>query len=265
MIAGKLIAGALGLMAGGWPGLVIGALLGHVFDRALGKTLGLASPENLRRIQESFFTVTFQLSGFLAKADGRVSEQEIAHTEQLFSQLGLSAVQRQRAIALFREGTSEGFQPEPAVRDFLSVCGGQRQVLQTLFLFLISLAHADGELEPTEHAALVRIAGLTGLSREDLEALLEMVRAQGRFQGGSASGSTPDPDSLAAAYSLLGASASDSDRDLKRAYRKRMSENHPDKLIAKGVPQEMIELATQRSQDIQAAYELIRKDRGIRR
>jgi DnaJ like chaperone protein len=262
MIYGKIVGGLLGLLVGGIVGLVIGVLIGHSFDKGLAKTLKFGSPENIERIKTSFFETTFLLSGYLAKADGRVSKQEIEHTEQIFTQMGLSAAQRQRAIELFRQGSASDFQVEPTVSAFIQTSGPRRQLQQTMMLFLISVALADHKIDPAEHDALARIATLMGLGIAQLEQLLRMAQAQEHFHGKG--GFTAQPGtSLDDAYAALGISSGVSDKDLKRAYRKRMSENHPDKLIAKGVPEDMIKLATERSQEIQAAYEMIRNSRGI--
>ena len=265
MVFGKVIGGLLGLIVGGVFGLVLGALIGHMFDRGLGSAMHFASPENLKRIQTSFFRTTFLLSGHLAKADGKISQQEIQHTEQLFNQLGLSAQQRREAIALFKEGAAPGFDLDTVIAEYLEVCGRQPQLRQTLLLFLISLAHADQTLEPAEHALLSRIAGELGLAASTLEQLVQMAQAQTRFHQGSSGGATAgSASSLEQAYAALGVQSDVSDRDLKRAYRKLMSENHPDKLIARGVPESMIKIATERSQEISTAYEQIRKHRGTR-
>lgn len=263
MFFGKIIGGLLGLLTGGVIGAIIGLLVGHAFDRGLMKALLFASPQNIQRIKTSFFETTFLLSGFLAKADGRISQSEIDHTEQLIAQMGLNAAQRKEAIELFRRGAAPDFDPEKAVRAFVNTCGPQRQLQQTLLFFLVSLAHADQALGPPEHAALVRIAGLMGLGATRLEQLLRMAQAQEHFHQGSEYSATATSNSLGDAYTALGVETSVSDKELKRAYRKLMSENHPDKLIAKGVPEGMVKLATERSQEIQAAYELIRKHRGL--
>ena len=258
MIFGKVIGGLIGLAAGGVVGLIFGLMIGHAFDRSLGKALLFGSPENIERIKESFFETTFLLSGYVAKADGRISKSEIDHTEQFITQMSLSGEQRQRAIDLFRRGAAAEFELEPIVVGFLETCGPQRQLQQTLLLFLISLAQVDQGMEPAEHAALVRIAGLMGLGAAQLELLLRMARAQDQFhrQGepSSASGNNLD-----AAYTALGVERDIGDKELKQAYRRLMSEHHPDKLIAKGVPEDMIKMATTRAQEIQAAYEVIKK------
>lgn len=264
MIFGKLIGGFLGFLVAGIVGLVIGVVVGHAFDRGLVQTLRFSSPENLERIKTSFFETTFLLSGHLAKADGVISRQEVDHTEQLIAQMGLNADQRRRAIELFRQGSATDFDLEATVSGFLQVCGPQRQLQQTLLLFLISLALADHIIEPAEHAALVRIASLLGMGSAQLEQLLRMAQAQEHFHGESGFSAQPGT-SLEDAYQALGVSGDVNDKELKRAYRKLMSENHPDKLIAKGVPEDMVKLATERSQEIQAAYEMVRKQRGIKR
>lgn len=264
MFYGKVIGGLIGLMAAGIVGLVIGVAVGHAFDRGLIATFRFGSPENIERIKASFFETTFLLSGFVAKADGRVSEQEVEHTELIFQHMNLDQAQRKRAIDLFRQGAAAEFEPRPVISDFLLACGPQRQLQQTLLLFLISVALADQKLEPTEKAALERIAVMMGFGSGRLEQLLRMAQAQEHFHGEDGYVAQPGT-SLEDAYAALGVEKSATDRELKQAYRRRMSENHPDKLIARGVPEDMIKLATERSQEIQAAYEMIKRTRPTMR
>mgnify|MGYP001812082936 FL=1 len=264
MFYGKLIGGLIGLLVAGVFGLVLGVFVGHLFDRGLAHSMGFGSPENIARIRRSFFETTFLLSGYLAKADGRISQQEIDHTEAIISQMGLGTDQRQRAIELFRHGAAPDFQVETAVSAFLETCGPQRQLQQTILFFLVSLALADQRLAPAERDALGLIAELLGFGQARLEQLLRMAQAQEHFHGEQ--GFSPQPGtSLEDAYDALGVTPEVGDKDLKRAYRKLMSENHPDKLIAQGVPEDMVKLATERSQEIQAAYEMVKNARGSAR
>lgn len=264
MFYGKLIGGIIGLLVAGPFGLILGIFVGHLFDSGLVKTLRYASPANIARIKSSFFETTFLLSGYLAKADGRISQQEVDHTEMVISQMGLSTEQRQRAIDLFKRGATADFQLEPAVSSFIEVVGQQKQIQQTLLFFLISLALADHEIQQVEHDALQRIATLLGFSPAQLAQMLRMAQAQENFHssaGGGSFGAQPGT-SLDDAYDAMGVSKDVDDKALKRAYRKLMSENHPDKLIAQGVPEDMVKIATERSQEIQAAYEMIKKSRA---
>lgn len=261
MFYGKIIGGILGLLVLGPIGLIIGLFVGHLFDNGLVQTLKFASPENIARIKQSFFETTFLLSGYMAKADGRISQQEVDHTEAIISQMGLDATQRKRAIELFQQGASAGFQAEATIAEFMQASRGQRQLCQTLLFFLISLALADHKIEQVERDALSRLAVQLGFTQAQLEQMLRMAQAQGHFHGSSGYGAQPGT-SLEDAYEALGVSKDVDDKALKRAYRKLMSENHPDKLIAQGVPEDMIKLATERSQEIQAAYEMIKKSRA---
>ena len=263
MIFGKIVAGLLGLLLYGPLGGLLGLVLGHWFDRGLQHSLGFASPGHLARVQESFFKTSFLLLGLVAKADGRVSEAEVAHTEDIMRQLGLGEEQRRAAITLFKQGATKEFQPQPVVSGFNEVCRGQKQLQQTLLVFLVSLALADGHLHAAEQQALEMVAGYMGFSARDFARLVRMIEAQRHFHG-SAAGSVPEKDQLGDAYLALGVDADASDREVKKAYRRLMSQNHPDKLIARGVPEEMVKMATEQSQEILAAYELIKKSRGIR-
>lgn len=264
MFYGKLIGGLLGLITLGPLGLIIGLFVGHLFDKGLWQAMKFASPQNIARIKDSFFQTTFLVSGYVAKADGRVSEQEVAHTEAVFNQMGLSPEQRKRAIEFFKRGASADFQLEPTISSFVETCRGQRQLCQTLLFFLISLALADHQIDEAEHTALQRIATLLGFTPAELEQFLRMAQAQDHFQGSAAGGGAQPGTSLKDAYTALGVSPDDDDKVIKRAYRKLMSENHPDKLIAQGVPEDMVKLATERSQEIQAAYEMVKKSRGMK-
>lgn len=267
--AGKLIAGVLGFLVLGPVGLLFGLAIGHAFDRGLWQALQAASPDALARVQRQFFDTTFTLLGYVAKSDGRVSEAEIAQAESLFRQLRLNPAQRQAAILRFKQGADTGFDPAQTVAAFAQAVGPRRQLQHTLFAFLASMALADGEVHQPERDALHRIAALLSMPAAEVDRLVAMIAAQARFhQGrgaGSGGGARMEPrNRLADAYQALGIEASVSDADVKKAYRRLMSENHPDRLIAKGVPDEMVKLATERSQEISAAYQVIREARGFK-
>jgi DnaJ like chaperone protein len=260
MFVGKLVAGGLGLLVAGFPGLLFGLVLGHLFDRGLASVLGLGGA-GLGDVREKFFRTIFLLMGYIAKSDGRVSEEEVQHTEALFRQLGLGDEQRHDAILLFKDGAEPAFSPEDVIQAFLMAGGAHPALKQTLMMFLVALALADRQLHSGEQAALQRIGGLLGYSPQTVDEFLRMATAQEQFH--SQPGADSSAPTLADAYAALGVEASVSDGELKRAYRKLMSQNHPDKLSSRGVPEDMLKLATEKSQEIQAAYELIRKQRGL--
>lgn len=259
---GKIVGGLLGLLVAGIPGLVIGILAGHWFDRGLAHNLRMVSPARLAAARDTFFSVSFELLGHIAKADGRISEAEIAQAEILMKQLGIGGDQRDLAIGRFKAGAEPGFDVAAAVARFNRDCAGPRQIAHTLLLFLLGMALADGEISPSERQALDKVAQLLGYSAVELQQLLEMFEAQAHFHDFRPGDRPAAADQIADAYRALGVDASCSDRELKRAYRKLMSEHHPDKLIAQGVPESMLKVATEKSQEIQAAYELVKKSRG---
>ncbi len=256
---GKLIGALIGWLVLGPVGVVLGLLLGHVADKAhiVRQMIGPA----LEGTRGAFFQTTFMLMGHVAKCDGRISEQEIAVTEQLMARMGLGADHRQEAIALFKQGAAEGFDIEAQLGVFMASCGNHPNLRQMLLVFLFSTAIADGTMSTPEHDLLAQIAARVGFSPAAFEQLLRMFSAQEHFSG--AGGATPNTRSLADAYAALGVEESASDRDVKQAWRRLMSQYHPDKLIAEGMPEDMVKMATERTQEIQNAWEQVRKARGI--
>lgn len=256
---GKLIGAVIGYVTLGAFGLVLGLFLGHLAD-AVHRVRRLFGPA-LQAVQGAFFETTFTLMGRVAKCDGRISEHEIAVTEQLMVRMGLSADHRQQAIGFFKRGAAPDFDVDGQLDAFMVACSSHPNLRQMLLVFLFSTAFADGSVSDPEHELLRRVAARIGYSGGAFEQLFAMFRAQERFSGAPG---TPEPErSLADAYAALGIPDSASDREAKHAYRKLMSQYHPDKLIAEGMPEDMVKMATERTQEIQNAWEQIRSARGI--
>ncbi len=255
----KLIGIAAGYYFFGWWGVLFGFLLGAVIDRIRAFGQGAMNPLRNAIRQAVFLETLFISMGKLAKADGRVSEEEIAHVEQFMQKLGMTETHRQQAIALFKKGATPDFDIEPTYKKFMSVCGHTRNLKEMLLIYLIVLAFADGQLHPEEEKLLGQIAGHLGYGPETFKRLMDMVLNQTHFAGGKVTTEAALED----AYKALGVTKDSTDAEIKRAYRKLMSQYHPDKLIGQGMPEDMIAMATEQAKDIQIAYDLIKKHRNL--
>lgn len=261
---GRFIGAFVGFVFGGFIGAILGFFVGGWFAKGWRQFQQSESPEALAAVQKNFFETTFILIGYLAKADGRVSEEEIKQTEHLMAEMGLKADQKREAIRLFKIGSVPNFQPEETLQNFKSLCGHRPQLAKMLVVYLIHTALADGTLDPKEEIALKKVAEGLSFSSFAFEQMLRMLKAQGAFAGSGgnySTGGVTQADELANAYAALGMSSDATDKELKKAYRKLMSEYHPDKLMGQGVPDHVLKAATERSQEVQAAYDVIKRSR----
>ena len=259
------------MLAGGPVGAAIGVVLGHTFDasaashsvRRPGSTGGAGM--GAAQIGERFFRTTFHVMGHVAKADGRVSEQEIQAARAVMSDLRLTPEQVQVAIGCFTAGKAAQFELGPALDALFRACGGRPDLMRAFVEIQMRAALAGNDLQPAARTLLQNIAarvGLGGIEFAHIEAVLRMRRTGYAGAAGSATG--VDRESrLAQAYKVLECSAQNSNEELSLAYRRQLSRHHPDKLKANGLPDSMIEHAKERTQQIIEAWELVRERRGI--
>lgn len=267
---GKVAGGAFGFAMGGPIGAIIGAVVGHQLDQGLRKAaehdaLGYSGTNNQERMQTVFFTTVFSVMGHLAKADGRVSETEIQMARSFMQQMNLDEQQKKFAIELFQQGKKPDFQLEDVIDQFREECGRNRTLKQMFIEILLYAAYADGHVHTAERHILTRICNRLGFSPAQFAVIEGMVKAQHAFHGRNGrEPARPRADLLSEAYQALGISETASESEIKKAYRRQMSQHHPDKLVAKGLPEEMIKLANEKTGEIKAAYETIRKARGFK-
>ena len=257
------------MMAGGPLGAALGVVLGHQFDASSGARIasrsGAGGDASAAQIGERFFRTTFQVMGHVAKADGRVSEQEIQAARAVMSQLRLTPEQVRVAIACFTEGKTPPFAVAGALNALYGACGGRPDLMRAFMEIQMRAALAGNDLQPAARAVLQNIAQRLGLGAYEfahIEAVLRMRRG-GNASGNGASVGMDDQARLTEAYKVLECTPQNSNEELSLAYRRQLSRHHPDKLKANGLPDSMIEHAKQRTQQIIEAWELVRERRGI--
>jgi len=252
-----VIGALLGALFGGVGGLFIGAAAGY----AAGVLLRRSVIGGLRVVQSQLIDSTFAIMGALCKADSVVTRDEIDAVERIFTMLRLQGAQREEAKAAFNRGKQPGFDLDAAVDRFARVSRRRAPLIQLFLQLQVMAVAADGKVDPAEHQMLVRIARRLGLREQDVAQLEALLRAGAA--GPSARGAPPAGDRLADAYAALGVSPDASPAEIKRAYRRLISQNHPDKLAARGLPESMRAVAEERSREINAAYDLIKSARGM--
>ena len=252
-----IVLGAIiGAIFGSLPGAIIGGLIGY----GAGIALRHSVVGGLRVVQSTLIDSTFSVMGALCKADKVVTRDEIQAVERAFEMFKLNDAQREQAKAAFTRGKQPDFDLDAAVDDFARISRGRGPLVQLFLQLQLMAVGADGQIHPAEHAMLVRVARRLGLQESDVSQLEALLRAA--TGGPSAAGAPPPKDRLADAYAALGVTPNSSAADIKRAYRKLISQNHPDKLAARGLPESMRAIAEERSREINSAYDLIKAARG---
>lgn len=286
MFFGKILGAVFGLKFGGFFGMIAGVFLGHLADKKmyeLGSVRSSLFGGKLTR-QSLFMQTTFAVLGHLSKAKGRVTKEDIALANNLMNQMNLDQAGRKLAQTSFTCGKETDFPLRQAIRELRQGCGQRTDLLRMFLHIQVKAAFLDNVLSPNEQEILYVIAEELGISRFQFDQMIAMELASRQFRGfyeqarnsGFYQQNThgyhdysqhhqySQGPTLSDAYQVLGVSEQDDQQTIKRAYRRLMSENHPDKLVSKGLPKEMLELAKEKTQQIQAAYDLIRKAKGWR-
>ena len=290
-IFGKIIGGFLGYLFLGPVGAILGIFIGHMFDKGLTLHLHTMPRSRSAEVQRAFFTATFSVMGYLAKADGHVSPDEIVEAERIMSQLDLSDELKKEAVQLFNKGKTPEFDVDEVLSSLFKTCHQHRDLLRFFIEIQLGAALADGALQPEEKHVLLHMCDHLHFSPQEFERLWAQQwasqafhqwyssgfnqqgsagytgqRQRRAYHAGSHAGHTQARSgvSLKDAYGVLGVSASSSVSEVKTAYRKLMNQHHPDKLASRGLPEGMMKLAKEKVLQIRAAYDLIREERGFK-
>lgn len=258
-IWGKVIGGMAGFAMGGPLGAIMGAVAGHAVDRLRdvqddtqarvehgtdGTAYGTMPGAGEDR-QVAFTVAIIVLSAKMAKADGHVSRAEIDAFKRMFH---IPPEEMKAVGKLFDEAKRDAKGFEPYAAQVAQMFARQPAVLEEILGALFHIAMADGAMHPAEMAFLTRIGQIFGFPPHAFERVRQ---------------SHMPPDE-ADPYEVLGVKRSDDNDTIKAAWRKLVRENHPDKLVAQGMPQEFIDQANEKLANINAAYDRVSHERGIK-
>ncbi|MCD6584933.1 MAG: TerB family tellurite resistance protein [Desulfobacteraceae bacterium] len=249
---GKVVGGTIGFAVGGPVGAVAGAAFGHMFvDEEAVSTRNIVKDNNRlsngETAQMTFFVASFSMLAKLIKSDGHVTEPEIQSVRQfMVDDLHLNAQSRLAAEHIFRAAMDSTESFENFALQFYQHFNHQPQLLELMMDILFRVALADRALHDVEERLIKSAAGIF---KFDSAAYLKI---KSRY--------APDSDKY---YAILGCSNSDSDDKIKSQYRKLVRDYHPDTIASKGLPEEFTIFANDKFREIQEAYEMVKKERGI--
>jgi DnaJ like chaperone protein len=259
---GKAFGALLGVAVAGPVGAIFGAFIGHLVDAQLeGQARG---PAGSPTVQEAFFRATFQAMGHMAKADGRVSEAEIRAARAMMTELRLGEAEVRRAIELFTQGKAHDFPLMAMLRELHAACHDRPDLRRMFVQIQLQAALWGGSLNSAGREVLKRIAVALEVSGFELVQMEALLRMQNTRRSEAPQAEIDRHHRLEQAYAVLGVKRSAADAEITKAYRRLMNQNHPDKLLAKGLPESMLKLAQEKTTQIRAAYELLRESRGIK-
>ena len=244
---GKMTLGSLGFLAAGPLGAIAGVALGHhLFDKD-GSTVSRSVPfGQVEQTQTAYFVSLFSILGKLAKADGIVSREELNIVNQFLSTLRLPEEQKQFARNIFNEAKNSHYSVEDFASQLYQVNNSQPAILLSFMDLLFKVAAADGRMHEGEETVLLRIKNIFRISDSQFANLKSVY-----FK---------DADRY---YKVLNCTPESSNDEIKSNYKKLVKEFHPDKIISKGLPEEFIDFATKKFQEIQDAYSTIKKERRL--
>lgn len=240
---GKIFGGLAGFLLGGGPiGLILGVLAGKYFDDNMMVEEGTDRYYNPQFV---FWAGISVLAAKMSKADGTVSPAEVNIFRQFLDQKRVDSNTKKTCAEIFNRSKSDADGYQSYARDIYKIWYHDKQVLGETFMLLVNIAMADNYLHPNEEQMLKGIANEFGFNQYDYNRLMAFVKPE-------------NPNRI---YEVLGVNKNDSMKTIKKRYRDLVKENHPDRLVSRGVPDSVIEDAKKRMQEINVAYDEIVKQR----
>ena len=241
-LIGGIVGGMIGFTLLGPIGALVGSVMGSRMTR---QAKSRRNPNNLDH-QVAFFTALFACLAKIAKADGRVSEEEVSKIESFISnKFNFSEDERNFAINIFQKAKSDSVSFDAYAKQLHHLLGSSPNSLMVFYELLFELAMADGEMHKNEERLLRKIPDIFGFEEKVYKDLFN------KYVG-----------KISDAYEILGVTKDMAFDEIKKVYRVKRKEFHPDALISKGLPEELIEKAKEKFIEIQAAFEIIEKEKN---
>lgn len=261
---GRIIGVIIGLLTRNPWLVLLGFLIGYQVDRGFAEQVRAdwQARQGTRRFAAPVVKVLFQSIGHLAKADGRVSEDEIRAARSLMHRLGLGPTQVRQAIAWFDQGKEQSFPFREALRQLRDSNLRRAEQCAEFLKLMLEASLSKGRVDKIERDLLWAASHELGIGRVEFAQLEAMVRAQRVFRD-SPQG-LHDQRQQDAAYRTLGLDAKATNNDIKKAYRRLMNRNHPDKLQGRNAAPDAIAEAERKTREIRRAYDMLKARRGIR-
>ncbi len=235
------IGGMIGFTIGGPIGGILGALIGSKLSDKNQR-----QPSNNQKNQAAFFTALFACFAKIAKADGRVSREEVDKVDYFIkSKFKFPPEQRGFAIEIFNHAKDDQNSFEDYALQLSSLLSSDPSSLMMFYELLFELSMADGYLDPSEEKLLLKAIEIFNLDPD-------LMSINKKKFG----------NDVADAYAILGVDQSMSFEDIKTAYKRKRKEYHPDTLISKGLPEELLEKAKEKFIESQSAFEEIEKQKS---
>jgi DnaJ like chaperone protein len=267
---GKFAGAGMGYILGGMPGIAFGLALGFLVDKSVlalkQPQFARVDPAEISQLQKEFFVATFAVMGHVSAAATAGGNDEMQALDKVMARLNMPADVYDEAVALYNQGTSPDFNLNEVLLTFLGACRQQPHLLEMFMEIQLFAAYNGANLNPTRQQILLNICRMLEMSRTDFDRIFSTIRAEYHFSRDKRTGKVVnmvDSRNVDEAYAILNLSPNASNDEIKQAYRRLTSMHHPDKLVAKGLPEEMLKIAEDKTREIRLAYDRIRELRNF--
>lgn len=240
----------IGMALGGPIGAIIGGLIGS----SIGERVGGASMGDAEKNQMIFITAWIAMLAKMAKADGVICQNEIAEISVLFDKAGLDAIDKKIAVNIFSTVKENQVTIYEYAQQYARIA--DREMCEIMYAALWEVARADGKIHPNEDIILKNITAYLQIpvSRYHQHQHQHQRQHQPKTYDNISS-------NIGECYEILGCTANDSDKTIKQKYKKAVTEYHPDKIHAKGLPKSFLDFANEQMKKINKAYDTINRHR----